>query len=73
MSKDDIKEVLIAGICMWLLLFLISGCSSIDVVHQPGKMPKLDFKNETLDKICTKDFDADIKADSFVISCDIAL
>ena len=73
MSKDDFKEVLIAGIYMWLLLFLITGCSSIDVQHRPGKMPKLSLESETLDKICTKDFDADIKTDQFIISCDIAL
>lgn len=73
MSKEDIKEVLIAGICMWLLLFLLTGCSSIEIIHREGRMPKVDVESETMDKICTKDFDADIKTDQFIISCEIAI
>jgi hypothetical protein len=73
MSKDDIKEVLIASICMWLLLFLLTGCSSIEIIHREGRMPKVEVESEFMDKLCTKDFDANIKTDQFIISCDIAL
>lgn len=73
MSKDDIKEVLIASICMWLLLFLLTGCSSIEIEHRNGTMPKIDIKSEIVDSICTKDFDADIKTDEFLITCEISI
>lgn len=73
MSDEDFKEVLIAGFLLWLFLWLLTGCATIGLEHRPGKMPKLSLESETLDKICTKDFDADIKTDQFIISCDIAL
>ena len=73
MSKEELKDVLIASIVLWVLLYLMTGCSNISVEHEHGKMPKLDFKSKTIDSFCTKDFDADIKSDQFIISCDIAL
>lgn len=71
--SENTKEMLITSIILGLLLILLSGCSSIDVEHQHGKMPKISLESETLDKICTKDFDADVKTDQFILSCDIAL
>lgn len=73
MSDDDFKEVLIASFLLWTFLWLLTGCGTIEIEHRPGAMPKLSLESETLDKICTKDFDADIKTDQFIISCDIAL
>lgn len=73
MSDNDFKEVLIASFLLWMILWLLSGCATIEIEHRPGKTPKLSLESETLDKICTKDFDADIKTDSFVISCDVKL
>ena len=73
MCKDDVKEVLIASILLFLFLSLSTGCTSIDVVHRPGKTPKLELQSKVLDNFCTKDFDADLKANQFVISCHIKI
>lgn len=73
MSRDDIEEMLITSILLLIFLHMLAGCSSIDIVHRPNNTPKVEIKSEFLDALCSKDFDADIKTDQFLITCEVAL
>lgn len=73
MSDQDLKDVLIASLLVFIFLFMFTGCTSIEVIHREGRMPKVEMKSEFFDKLCTKDFDAEVKTDQFIISCEIAI
>lgn len=60
------------NLLIWIVL-IITGCSNVSVVHTQGELPKIDVNSSTIDKFCTKDFDAKIKKDQFIISCKVKI
>jgi len=52
------------------IIFLV-GCSSIDIEHEKGELPKV--KIVGAEEYCTEKLKARVRADEFVITCTIRL
>lgn len=71
MGKSQIKEIIITAMILWILLFILSGCSYISITHRDGELP--DISIERMEKFCDYDFDTDIDSNGVIFTCAMKL
>ena len=71
MEQFDWQTMLLTTVALYLLLFVLTGCSFIEVKPRPGELPKIELN--TAENICTKELDAKIRSREIVLTCEIAI
>lgn len=71
MKNSDLWDIILASMAVYLLLFVLTGCSIIEVKPRDGELPKIELN--AAKNICTKDLDAEIRSQKIVLTCEIKL
>ena len=68
---EQFKEILITCLLLLIMISILSSCTTVEIQHNSGELPRLRF--HTLEKYCDDDFDADIDVDSVMLTCSVKL
>lgn len=71
MEQFNWQDMLLTTVALYLLLFVLTGCSVIEVKPRQGELPKIELN--AAKNICTKDLDAEIRSQKIVLTCEIKL